>query len=169
MAFVSMSWHAESTIAPSSLTVLRNRSVSQQDTFPADVPLDQTDEMIIRLAQKTWTASRKETRIPRTVVLKLKTREFRIITRSPEMLAGGGRLLCRSGEVLVGTGDCRGRTALLRRAPCLGTRQGPAGFQQHGASGPQEHHGGLVFNLAVWQCLLELLDALVSDLGIEEF
>ena len=58
-------------------------------------------------------------------------------------LAGGGGLLCRSGEVLAGAGDCRGRPALLRRAPCLGAGQGPDGFQQHGVAGPQEHHGGV--------------------------
>ena len=38
--------------------------------------------MIRRLAEHTWTASRKESRIPRTVVLKLKTSEFKILTRS---------------------------------------------------------------------------------------
>ena len=38
--------------------------------------------MIRRLAEKVWSASRKESRIPRTVVLKLKTKEFKILTRS---------------------------------------------------------------------------------------
>jgi hypothetical protein len=38
--------------------------------------------MIRRLAEKLWSASRKEARIPRTVVLKLKTKEFKILTRS---------------------------------------------------------------------------------------
>ncbi len=38
--------------------------------------------MIRRLAEKTWTASRKEPRIARTVVLKLKTAEFNVLTRS---------------------------------------------------------------------------------------
>jgi DNA polymerase IV len=38
--------------------------------------------MIRRLAEKTWTASRNELRIARTVVLKLKTSEFKILTRS---------------------------------------------------------------------------------------
>jgi DNA polymerase-4 len=38
--------------------------------------------MIRRLAEKLWSASRKESRIPRTVVLKLKTKEFKILTRS---------------------------------------------------------------------------------------
>jgi DNA polymerase-4 len=38
--------------------------------------------MIRRLAEKTWAASRKESRIARTVVLKLKTSDFKILTRS---------------------------------------------------------------------------------------
>jgi DNA polymerase-4 len=58
------------------------QSVSSEDTFPEDVLLDHTEAMIVQLADKTWTASRKEIRVPRTVVLKLKTKEFRIITRS---------------------------------------------------------------------------------------
>ena len=38
--------------------------------------------MIRKLAELTWAASRKESRIARTVVLKLKTAEFKILTRS---------------------------------------------------------------------------------------
>ena len=38
--------------------------------------------MIRRLAEKLWSASRQEPRIARTVVLKLKTSEFKILTRS---------------------------------------------------------------------------------------
>ncbi len=38
--------------------------------------------MIRRLAEKVWNAPRKEERVGRTVVLKLKTREFEILTRS---------------------------------------------------------------------------------------
>lgn len=60
----------------------RTQSVSAEDTFEHDVPLTETEPMIRRLAEKTWTASRKETRIARTVVLKLKTSEFKILTRS---------------------------------------------------------------------------------------
>jgi DNA polymerase-4 len=40
------------------------------------------EPMIRRLAEKLWSASRKESRIARTVVLKLKTSEFKILTRS---------------------------------------------------------------------------------------
>jgi DNA polymerase IV len=48
-----------------------------------DVPLDATTEAITRLAEKAWTAALRETdRSARTVVLKLKTSDFRILTRS---------------------------------------------------------------------------------------
>jgi DNA polymerase-4 len=40
------------------------------------------EAMIRKLAEHTWAASRKESRIARTVVLKLKTSEFKILTRS---------------------------------------------------------------------------------------
>lgn len=58
------------------------KSISAEDTFETDIPLDQTESMIRRLAERVWNASRREQRIPRTVVLKLKTKEFNILTRS---------------------------------------------------------------------------------------
>jgi len=58
------------------------KSISAEDTFSADVPLAETESIILRLAERVWAASRKESRIPRTVVLKLKTSEFAILTRS---------------------------------------------------------------------------------------
>jgi len=58
------------------------KSISVEDTFPEDVLLADTEPVIRRLAEKLWSASRKEQRIPRTIVLKLKTREFKILTRS---------------------------------------------------------------------------------------
>ena len=58
------------------------KSISAEDTFERDIPLLETEQAIRRLAEKVWKASRQETRIPRTVVLKLKTAEFRILTRS---------------------------------------------------------------------------------------
>src|SRR5437879_8046221 len=75
MACVSMSWPGESTRA-------KYQSISAEDTFEQDVLLAGTEPMIRRLAEHTWAASRKESRIARTVVLKLKTSEFRILTRS---------------------------------------------------------------------------------------
>src|SRR5712692_3513057 len=58
------------------------QSISVEDTFEHDVPLAEIEPMIRRLAEKLWLASRKESRIARTVVLKLKTSEFKILTRS---------------------------------------------------------------------------------------
>jgi DNA polymerase-4 len=56
--------------------------MSAEDTFERDVPLAETEPMIRQLTVKIWSASRKESRIGRTVVLKLKTSEFSILTRS---------------------------------------------------------------------------------------
>ena len=58
------------------------KSISIEDTFEEDVLLADTEPMIRRLAEKLWSAARKEPRTARTVVLKLKTKEFRILTRS---------------------------------------------------------------------------------------
>jgi DNA polymerase-4 len=58
------------------------QSISVEDTFEHDVPLAETEPMIRRLAEKLWSASRKESRVARTVVLKMKTSEFKILTRS---------------------------------------------------------------------------------------
>ena len=58
------------------------QSISVEDTFEHDVLLAETEPVIRRLAEKLWSASRKESRTARTVVLKLKTSEFKILTRS---------------------------------------------------------------------------------------
>src|SRR5271156_2779522 len=58
------------------------QSISAEDTFERDIPLSETEALIRRLAEKVWTASRKDTRVARTVVLKLKTSDFNILTRS---------------------------------------------------------------------------------------
>jgi DNA polymerase IV len=58
------------------------KSVSAEDTFERDIPLSETEPLLRKLAEKAWAASRKETRVARTVVLKLKTSGFRILTRS---------------------------------------------------------------------------------------
>lgn len=68
----------ESLVVPDRPT----QSISAEDTFERDVPLTETEPMIRRLAALTWAASRKESRVARTVVLKLKTAEFNILTRS---------------------------------------------------------------------------------------
>ncbi|SRR5260221_1003494 len=65
--------------------VIPNRptqSISAEDTFERDVLLTEMEPMICKLAEHTWAASRKESRIARTVLLKLKTNDFKILTRS---------------------------------------------------------------------------------------
>jgi len=68
----------ESPVVPDRPT----KSISVEDTFQEDVLLAETEPMIRRLAEKLWSASRKESRTARTVVLKLKTSAFKILTRS---------------------------------------------------------------------------------------
>jgi DNA polymerase-4 len=68
----------ESEVVPNRPT----QSISVEDTFQHDVPLAETEPMIRGLAEKLWSASRKESRFARTVVLNLKTSEFKILTRS---------------------------------------------------------------------------------------
>src|SRR6202012_1588041 len=58
------------------------KSISAEDTLEVDVGLAELEPVIRRMAEKAWAASRKETRVARTVVLKLKTSDFRIMTRS---------------------------------------------------------------------------------------
>ena len=58
------------------------QSISSEDTFAEDLPLDALAPHIARLADKTWAATRRTERVGHTVVLKLKTAQFRILTRS---------------------------------------------------------------------------------------
>jgi DNA polymerase-4 len=65
--------------------VVRDRptqSISTEDTFERDRLLSEMEPMIRNLAERTWEAARKESLLARTVVLKLKTTEFKILTRS---------------------------------------------------------------------------------------
>ena len=61
--------------------------ISAEDTFEHDLHLDELEPHIRRLAEKTWAGYQRERqqdhgRMARTVVLKLKTSDFRILTRS---------------------------------------------------------------------------------------
>jgi DNA polymerase IV len=58
------------------------QSISSEDTFEQDVQLPELEPMIRKLAEHAWAASRNESRIARTVVLKLKTSDFKVLTRS---------------------------------------------------------------------------------------
>ena len=57
-------------------------SVSSEDTFESDLLLEELEPHIRRMAVRTWDAALKMGRPAHTVVLKLKTSDFRILTRS---------------------------------------------------------------------------------------
>jgi DNA polymerase-4 len=61
--------------------------ISAEDTFERDLRLPEMEDHIRRLAEKAWRGYERERaephgRIARTVVLKLKTDDFRTLTRS---------------------------------------------------------------------------------------
>ncbi|RAP59703.1 DNA polymerase IV [Oleiagrimonas sp. MCCC 1A03011] len=63
------------------------QQISSEDTFAEDLPLDALEADIRRLAGKTWGAYERKIddehpRVARTIVLKLKTADFRTLTRS---------------------------------------------------------------------------------------
>jgi DNA polymerase IV len=58
------------------------QSVSSEDTFAQDLPLGELDAAISALAERTWQAQSRLDRVGRSVVLKLKTSDFRLLTRS---------------------------------------------------------------------------------------
>lgn len=68
----------ESAVVPNRPT----QSISAEDTFADDRPLSQIEGELMRLCDKVWRSYAREPRRARTVVLKLKTADFRILTRS---------------------------------------------------------------------------------------
>jgi len=72
------------------------RQVSAETTFDIDLRLDQLGEALERLAAKTWEQTSKKGLAGRTVVLKLKTDRFRLLTRShtqPQPMASPQELM----------------------------------------------------------------------------
>ncbi|WP_238927205.1 DNA polymerase IV [Achromobacter xylosoxidans] len=79
------------------------QQVSAETTFSEDVRLEAVGEALDRMADKVWSQALKKGALGRTVVLKLKTDRFRILTRSQTNpnppgsaaeLATMARLLC---------------------------------------------------------------------------
>ena len=58
------------------------KQISAEDTFPDDILLSECEVHIRTLAQKVWAASEENQREAKTVVLKMKTKEFQSLTRS---------------------------------------------------------------------------------------
>jgi DNA polymerase-4 len=59
-----------------------SKSISAEDTLEIDIPLAETEPLVRKLAEKVWASSRQNARMARTIVLKLKTKEFSTLTRS---------------------------------------------------------------------------------------
>jgi DNA polymerase-4 len=59
-----------------------SKSISAEDTFEKDIPLAEAELLIRKLADEVWVSSKQNERMARTIVLKLKTREFNTLTRS---------------------------------------------------------------------------------------
>ena len=80
-----------------------SKSISAEDTFEKDIPLAEAELLIRKLADKVWVSSKQNACMARTIVLKLKTKEFNTLTRSltppvDARLDGGVR---RYGRVVV--------------------------------------------------------------------
>jgi DNA polymerase IV len=58
------------------------KQISAEDTFEEDIPLADCEAHIRRLADRVWTASHSNARQAKTIVLKVKTKEFNSHTRS---------------------------------------------------------------------------------------
>jgi DNA polymerase-4 len=113
------------------------QSISSEDTFAADLRLDELEPAIRTLADKTWVAAQREqARIARTVVLKLKTHDFRILTRSLTPQAPPA-----SGEELAGIAlDLRERVG---HAPDMRYRLVGVGLSNFVDRGDARVQGGL--------------------------
>ena len=108
--------------------------VSAEDTFAADVPLESTTEAIAQLAAKAWAgALREPDRSGRTVVLKLKTSDFRILTRSHTPLQPPATL----AEVVAIALELRSRVELPARTRYRLVGVGLANFRRHDELPPQ--------------------------------
>ena len=113
--------------------------VSAEDTFEHDLLLDEIEPHIRRLAEKTWAGYLREReqhdgRIARTVVLKLKASDFRILTRSltpaepPPSLQALADIAC----------DLRSRVALASHTRYRLVGVGLSGFVDHIAFAAQQ-------------------------------
>ena len=57
------------------------KSISSETTFENDLPLEALPASIERLARQVWEAARRRERVGRTITVKLKTGDFRSLSR----------------------------------------------------------------------------------------
>ncbi len=89
------------------------KSISSETTFEHDLPLEALPSSIERLAQKVWEAARRRARVGRTVTVKLKTGDFRSLSRrrTPEAPPADARELAGIATALL---DLFGESASTR-------------------------------------------------------
>jgi len=110
-----------------------HKSISCEDTFPDDRPLDALVPTLAAAAGKVWEAVRRDGRLARTVTVKLKTADFRILTRRvtpPRPPAGAAELAtiaCALLERFATPPETRFRLAGV----------GVSNFLDEGSDGPQ--------------------------------
>jgi DNA polymerase-4 len=88
------------------------QSVSAEDTFPEDLPLEALAPALEDAAARVWQAARRHGRAGRTVTLKLKTADFKILTRraTPPRPPASAEELARLGVALLGRVELPGTT-----------------------------------------------------------
>jgi len=109
------------------------QSISAEDTLEVDVGLGELEPVIRRMGEKAWAASRKETRVARTVVLKLKTSDFRTMTRSYTPL----RPVADCEELFAAALMLRGRVVVEERQLFRLVGVGLSNFREVDETGPQ--------------------------------
>ncbi|MEO8197165.1 MAG: DNA polymerase IV [Thermoanaerobaculia bacterium] len=79
------------------------KSISSETTFEQDLPLEALPSSIERLALKVWEAARRRERVGRTVTVKLKTGDFRSLSRrrTPEVPPADPRELAGIATALL--------------------------------------------------------------------
>lgn len=95
------------------------QSISAEQTFEHDLPPALVEAALPALAEQVWRAAARAERVGRTVVLKLKTADFRILSRhaTPALRPRGASDILEHGRHLLArlphTGDARYRLAGL--------------------------------------------------------
>ncbi|MGY0504113.1 DNA polymerase IV [Luteimonas sp. e5] len=116
--------------------------ISSEDTFAEDLPLQALDDAITQLAAKTWAGYQRERerrpqRHARTVVLKLKTADFRNLTRS----LTGSEPPADAAELAAIAGALRQRVDLPAGTLYRLVGVGLAGFEDEDVSQPSLRFG----------------------------
>jgi DNA polymerase-4 len=79
------------------------KSISSEDTFETDLPIEELDFALVSAVERVYAAATKKERRGRTVTVKLKTSDFRILTRRatlPHEVRSAAELLATARDLL---------------------------------------------------------------------